>query len=75
MADALMGCARATRHKECRKVLVERSASETGKPAACKGVKEEDYSVIAASAAIARLGWTDENGKFSEKKMLEDSSK
>lgn len=61
--------------KSCHKALVERPASETGKPAACKDVKEEDYTVIAASAAIERLGWTDANGKFSQEKMLQDSNR
>ncbi|MGP3684129.1 hypothetical protein ACTVZO_05345 [Streptomyces sp. IBSNAI002] len=61
--------------KECRQVLVERPEGETGKPAACSDVKEDDYGVIAASAAMERLGWTDENGRFSEEKMLEDAAR
>ncbi|MEU4730802.1 hypothetical protein [Streptomyces sp. NPDC023588] len=58
--------------KECRKILVERPAGETGKPDACSDVKEDDYKLISVSAAMDKLKWTDENGRFSEEKMLED---
>ncbi|MFD3802658.1 hypothetical protein ACFWTC_03295 [Streptomyces sp. NPDC058619] len=61
--------------KECRRVLIERPASETGKPGACKDIKQEDYAPIAVSATIERLGWADENGRFSKEKMLKDSGK
>ena len=59
--------------KECHKVLVSRPADETGKPKECEPLKEEDYTAISGSAAIERLGWTDENGNFDENKMLEDT--
>uniref|UniRef100_A0AAU2K2G0 Lipoprotein n=1 Tax=Streptomyces sp. NBC_00049 TaxID=2903617 RepID=A0AAU2K2G0_9ACTN len=58
--------------RKCHKILVERPEGETGKPAACSDVKEEDYTVISASAAMERLGWTDKNGRFDEQKMLQD---
>ncbi|MCY0944278.1 hypothetical protein [Streptomyces antarcticus] len=61
--------------KSCRKVLVERPEGETGKPAACKDVKEGDYGTIVMSATVERLGWSDENGRFDEQKMRESVGK
>ncbi|MFE1384374.1 hypothetical protein ACFW6S_36065 [Streptomyces sp. NPDC058740] len=59
--------------KECHKVLVSRPADETGKPKECEPLKEEDFTALAGSAAIERLGWTDKNGNFDESKMLQDT--
>lgn len=59
--------------RECRKDLVEQQElGVRGKPDSCKDVKADDYTAIAADVAIDGLGWTDEDGKFDEDKMLDD---
>lgn len=58
----------------CRKVLLERSESEKGKPKECEPLKQDDYVAVAAAVTVERLGWTDEDGNFDKNKMLEDTA-
>ncbi|MEU6168064.1 hypothetical protein [Streptomyces tanashiensis] len=77
LAAALTACSSGPTYDEsvklCQKTLVERPEGETGKPKECEPLKDEDYKTVAAAAAMARLGWTDENGNFDKNKMLEDT--
>lgn len=38
----------------------------------CEELKEEDYDTLNLNAAMDRLGWLDENGKFDEDRLHED---
>jgi hypothetical protein len=62
--DIVEGCAKA--------LAAQAKTDKTGKPAACKDVKDDDYAALALSNALDGLGWTDENGDFDESKMLDD---
>ncbi|MEU7962379.1 hypothetical protein AB0D09_02750 [Streptomyces sp. NPDC049097] len=60
--------------KDCAHALVAQSkAGGSGKPDACRDVKEDDYAALSMSQAINDLGWTDENGDFDENRMIEDT--
>ncbi|MCX4911840.1 hypothetical protein [Streptomyces sp. NBC_00878] len=48
-------------------------ASGKGKPEACQGVKEDDYSAILMNQIMGDEGWLDEDGRFDKNKMLEDT--
>ena len=43
-------------------------------PAACKGVKDDDYTALLMSQVLDDNGWTDENGDVDMDKLLEDST-
>lgn len=61
--------------KGCEKALAAQyKAGGKGKPAACSGVKDDDYTVLVAQAAMGHLGWLDDDGKFDENKMLDSVS-
>lgn len=61
--------------KGCEKALTaQMKAGGTGKPSACKGVKSDDYTAIAAGVAMGHLGWLDDNGDFDENKMLDSQT-
>ncbi|MFF3857554.1 hypothetical protein, partial [Micromonospora sp. NPDC002575] len=45
-------------------------ADRTGRPDACRNVKDDDYNVLVASAAMADLGWLDDDGDLDEDKMI-----
>ncbi|MEV5383014.1 hypothetical protein [Streptomyces sp. NPDC052721] len=61
--------------KDCQKALAAQYKTDReGKPAACKDVKDDDYSALVLQAAADHLGWTDENGDIDPRKMLEDAA-
>lgn len=62
--DEVKGCAAALK--------AQYEAGGEGRPDACDGIKEDDYTALVAQAAMDHLGWTGEDGKFDERKMLED---
>lgn len=57
----------------CIAAVKERAEGETGKPEACEGINDDDYTAIVVGQAAEDLGWTDENGRFDKNKMIEDS--
>lgn len=56
----------------CLTALKARADGDKAKPADCEGLKRKDYTALVMSVAIDDLGWTDEDGKFDENKMLDD---
>ncbi|MEV7034612.1 hypothetical protein AB0N99_30825 [Streptomyces sp. NPDC093272] len=76
---ALAGCSAGPSYnetvKQCSAALdAQYKAGGKGKPADCKGVKPDDYSVLVGDAAIRHLGWTDSDGNFDKNKMQEDTT-
>lgn len=60
--------------KGCQQALkAQFKADEKGKPEACNDVKEDDFTALVANAAMDDLGWLDEDGRFDENKMMEDT--
>ncbi|MFE6629826.1 MULTISPECIES: hypothetical protein [Streptomyces] len=57
----------------CVAALKDRVEGDKGKPAACDGLKEDDYNALVLSHVLGDLGWTDDDGRFDENKMLEDT--
>lgn len=58
--------------KSCEKALTAQyKAGGEGKPDACKGVKEDDYTALVANAAMGHLGWLDDEGNLDEDEMLD----
>ncbi|MEU2147908.1 MULTISPECIES: hypothetical protein [Streptomyces] len=58
----------------CRKELTERSEHATGKPDACKDVKEDDYAQLVIVVAAEKEGWFDENGDVDIAEMMKDGA-
>ncbi|WP_331756625.1 hypothetical protein [Streptomyces decoyicus] len=58
--------------EDCLTALKARAKGDKSKPAECEGVKRDDYTTLVMSVAIDNLGWTDEDGKFDEQRMLDD---
>jgi hypothetical protein len=57
----------------CVAALKDRAEGDKGKPAACDGLKEDDYDALVLSHVLGDLGWTDDEGRFDKNKMLEDT--
>ncbi|WP_129307981.1 hypothetical protein [Streptomyces sp. L2] len=56
----------------CAKALdTQYKAGGHGKPGACHGVKDDDYTTLVANAAMGHLGWLDDDGNLDENKMLD----
>jgi len=60
--------------KDCVKALDKRADGDTAKPAACKDVKEDDYTALVFSKTLDDNGWKDENGDPDMGKILEDAT-
>ncbi|MFD8545694.1 hypothetical protein [Streptomyces sp. NPDC059649] len=60
---------------DCLAALKARPDGDTSKPSECADIKKDDYTVLVGSLALDDLGWTDENGRFDENKMLDDLTK
>ncbi|MGC5534193.1 hypothetical protein [Streptomyces sp. SR-10] len=58
----------------CRKELTERSEHATGKPDACKDVKEDDFTKLVVVVAAEKEGWLDENGDVDIAEMMKDGA-
>lgn len=58
----------------CRKELTERPKDATGKPDACKDVKDDDYGRIVIVVAAEKEGWFDENGDVDINEMMKDGA-
>lgn len=67
------GCGQSYEEKTeaCLTALKARPDGDKAKPADCKGIKRSDYVDLVMSVAIDDLGWTDEDGKFDEQRMLD----
>ncbi|MFF9787156.1 hypothetical protein [Streptomyces nigrescens] len=67
------GCAQSYEEltEDCLTALKARPDGDKSKPAECEGVKRKDYVTLVMSVAIDDLGWTGEDGKFDENKMLD----
>lgn len=59
--------------QQCAKALEARHLDDKTKPAACKPLKEDDYTLLVMSKAMDGLGWTDENGRFDKDKFYRDA--
>lgn len=57
---------------DCYAALKERPEGDVSKPDACEGIKAKDYDTLVLGQIIDDLGWTDDEGRFDENKMLED---
>jgi hypothetical protein len=56
--------------QQCTKALKARHLDDKTKPKPCEPLKEDDYTLLIMSGVIDGLGWTDEDGRFDENKML-----
>ncbi|MET7795614.1 hypothetical protein [Streptomyces decoyicus] len=74
LAGLAAGCSQSYEEltEDCLSALKARAKGDKGKPSECEGVKSKDYTAMVVSVAIDNLGWTDEDGKFDENKMLDD---
>lgn len=59
--------------QQCTKALKARYLDDKTKPKACEPLKEDDYKLVVMSSVIDGLGWTDEDGRFDENKMLQST--
>ena len=59
---------------DCTQALKDRADGDKNKPAACKGVKDDDYTALLMSQVLDDNGWTDENGDVDMGELLEDST-
>jgi hypothetical protein len=59
---------------DCVKALKARAEGDTAKPAACKGVKEDDYTALVFSKVLDDNGWRDKDGNPDVGKILGDST-
>ncbi|MFD8771422.1 hypothetical protein [Streptomyces sp. NPDC059916] len=57
----------------CVKALKARAHGDKKKPAACDGLKKDDYDGLVMAQIIDDLGWTDGDGNFDKNKMIEDA--
>lgn len=55
----------------CVAALKERAHGDKAKPAACDGLKQDDYDALLMSQIMGDLGWTDEDGNFDKNRMLD----
>ncbi|MFJ6608196.1 hypothetical protein [Streptomyces lydicus] len=61
--------------QDCLTALKARPDGDKSKPAECEGVTRKDYLSLVMSVAVDDLGWTGDDGKFDENKMLDDLTK
>ncbi|MGA4875788.1 hypothetical protein [Streptomyces lydicamycinicus] len=74
LAGLAAGCSQSYEEmaNDCLAALKARPDGDKVKPSECEGLKRDDYTALVASVAIDDLGWTGEDGKFDERKMLDD---
>lgn len=60
------------RVEECIAAIEDRSEGDTTKPDACKGVKEDDYTLIEMHQVFDDQGVWNEDGSVNMEKLLED---
>ncbi|MGW2520486.1 hypothetical protein ACWC09_26425 [Streptomyces sp. NPDC001617] len=76
LAGGAVGCSKSYDDKvsDCAKALKEQAGGNTSKPAACKGVKDDDYTALVFSKTLDDNGWRDANGDPDVGKILEDAT-
>ncbi|WP_435610047.1 hypothetical protein [Streptomyces sp. C10-9-1] len=74
-AGAMAGCSQSYEDtvNGCVAALKDRAEDATGRPAACDGVKDDDYTALTISQHLKDGGWVDENGDVDMEKLLEGS--
>lgn len=76
LAGTVVGCSKSYDEtvEDCISALKERPKGDTGKPDACKDVKDEDYTAIVMGQVLDENGWVDENGDVDMGELIEDST-
>ena len=78
LTGAAVGCSSEKSYDDvvadCTQALKDRADGDKAKPAACKGVKDDDYTALLMSQVLDDNGWTDENGDVDMGELLEDST-
>jgi hypothetical protein len=54
----------------CAKALKDRASGDTGKPKACAGVKDDDYSTLVVANTLHGSGVVDDDGNVDLGKLL-----
>lgn len=66
LAGAAVGCSSEKSYEEitagCVAALKDRPSGDKAKPAACDGVKDDDYTALVMGQVLEGEGWVDENG-------------
>lgn len=76
LAGGAVGCSDEKSYEEttadCAAALKDQAAGDNSKPAACEGVKEDDYKVLRLSQGLKDAGAVDESGNPDLGKILGD---